>query len=358
MTGWWRTLRAQLAVVGFVAIYLPVLVLLVVTFVTEEETVETVDDVAVTDDTTTRRSPWVPWTAVALAPAAAASAWWWSGRAVRPIERVRAVAEDIEASDLSRRIGLDRGPAEVVALAADFDAMLDRLQQAADTQRQLVEEASHELRTPLSVLVTNADVLVAHPHPSVTLYREGLERSKATAERMKRTLEELVVDARGRARTLDRRPVDLSVIVGDVVDEAQVVARAKALDLSLTTPGDPVTASVDAATVRRAVANLVDNAIRYAPDGSAVEVAVEVAVEATEAEVVVVVTDHGPGIPADQQSRIFDRFWRGRHDTDGMGLGIPIAHQIALAHGGRLTVHSPAPAPAGDGTQFRLHLRR
>lgn len=158
----WRSLRAQLAIVGFLAIYVPVLLVFGVTSLTEDRVVQTRNGVEVASDTSTRRSPWVTWTVVALAPAAAGLAWWWAGRAVRPIDRVRKGAEDIEASDLSRRIGLDHGPAEVVALAASFDAMLARLERAGEVQRRLIEETSHELRTPLSVLATNADVLLAH----------------------------------------------------------------------------------------------------------------------------------------------------------------------------------------------------
>lgn len=145
----WRSLRVQLAVLGFLAIYVPVLFLLGVTLVTEEEAVE-VDGVEVVEGTSARRSPWTTWTVVALAPAAAGLAWWLAGRAVRPVDRVRLVAEEIEASDLSRRIGLESGPTEVVALAASFDAMLDRLEHAAEEQRLLIEETSHELRTPIS----------------------------------------------------------------------------------------------------------------------------------------------------------------------------------------------------------------
>ncbi|MGH9210381.1 MAG: HAMP domain-containing sensor histidine kinase [Acidimicrobiales bacterium] len=347
----WRSLRVQLAVLGFVAIYLPVLVLFTVTSVTEHETVEIVDGAEVADDTTTRRSPWVPWTAVALGPAAAGLAWWWAGRAVGPIERVRAVAEEIEGSDLRRRIGLDRGPTEVMSLAASFDAMLGRLQRAADTQRELVEETSHELRTPLSVLTANADVLLAHPDPTVDVYREGLERSKAAAARLRATIDELLVDARGRARTIDRQPADLVAIVRDVVEEARALAATKALDVAVHRPAT-ATLSLDEPTVRRAIGNLVDNAIKYAPSGSRVDVVVE----ATSAEATVVVIDHGPGIPGAQQDHVFDRFWRGRDDAEGSGLGLPIAHQVALAHGGSLTVASPG--PAGDGSEFRLRLPR
>ena len=332
-----RSLRVQLALLGFAAIYIPVLLLLGVTVVTEDEQTLTVDGrEAVVTDTDRDRSPWVTGTVLALGPAAAALAWWWAGRAVRPIDQVRAVAEDIEGTDLGRRIGLDRGPTEVEALAASFDAMLDRLERTAETQRRLIEETSHELRNPLAVLLTNTDVLLAHPDPTLDVYREGLERSKAAAQRLQGTIDELLVDARGRARAIDRQPVDLAALVRSLVDEA-VVLHAP----------DHLLVPIDEATVRRAVANLLDNARRYS-------VGVEVDVEADDGVAAVTVTDHGPGIPAEQQERIFERFWRARPDAGGTGLGLPIARQVALAHGGDLTVTSPG--PAGDGAAFRLTL--
>lgn len=352
MTGAWRTLRVQLAAVGFVAIYAPVLILFAVTSYTEqEETLETDDGVEITAETSSDSPPWVLLTAAALAPVAAGLAWWWAGRAVGPIDRVRRVAEEIEASDLGRRIGLDQGPTEVVALAASFDAMLDRLQQAAETQGRLIEETSHELRTPLAVLAANADVVLAHPDPTPEVYREGLRRSKAAAGRMLRTIEDLLVDARGRARTIDRRPADVVALVGEVLDEARVLAAVKHVELSFAGPACAA-APIDGPAVRRAVANLVDNAVKYAPAGSTVDI--EIGTPTT--EVTVVITDQGPGIPPDQRPHVTDRFWRGDDATEGTGLGLAIAHQIAQAHGGTLTITSPA--PTGTGTQARLTLRR
>lgn len=348
MTRAWRSLRVQLAVVGFLAIYVPVLVLLGVVVLTEDVE-ETVDGTELTGDPPTGRSPWATWTALALAPTGAGLAWWWAGRAVRPIERVRSVAEEIEGTDLGRRIGLDRGPTEVVALAASFDAMLGRLEEAAATQRRLIEETSHELRTPLSVLVAGTDVLLSHPSPTVEAYREGTLRSRAAAVRLGEAIDELLVDARGRARTIDRRPADLAALVAEVVGDVRVVAATRQIDVSLAAP-EVLSCSVDPATVRRAVANLLDNAVRHSPPGSSVEV--EVA--AIDRQARVVVTDHGPGIAAEDQARVFDRFWRGRGEAGGTGLGLPIARQVALAHGGTLTVRSPG--PAGDGCAFELTL--
>ena len=201
MSGWWRSLRVRIAALGLVAIYVPVLLVFGVMVATEDETSVVVDGVEVVQTIPSERSPWTTFTVVALGPIAAGVAWWLAGRAVRPIERVRSVAEEIEATDLSRRIDLQRGPAEVVSLAASFDAMLDRLQHAADAQRQLIEQTSHDLRTPLSVLTINADVLLRHPDPTIEVYRDGIVRTRAAATRMQSTIDDLLVDARGRARS-------------------------------------------------------------------------------------------------------------------------------------------------------------
>ncbi|GAA3419479.1 sensor histidine kinase [Streptosporangium vulgare] len=117
-----------------------------------------------------------------------------------------------------------------------------------------------------------------------------------------------------------------------------MLAAGKEIGLSVT--GPPVAVcSVDEPTMSRAISNLVDNAIRYAPAGSRVEIDVEV----TGTEAAVTVTDHGPGVPDGEREHVFQRFWRGRRDVPGTGLGLPIARQIALAHGGDLTL-SPFPA--------------
>jgi len=341
----WRSLRVRLAVLGFLAIYLPALLLFGVILATDTEvTVETGQPA-----TSTRHlSGWPLGTLLALGPVAAALAWWWAGRAVSPLRRVRAVAEDIEATDLSRRIGLARGPVEVTALAASFDAMLDRIEVAATTQRRLIEETSHELRLPLSILMTNAEVLLAHPAPTVEVYQRGLERAKAAADRLHRTVEELLVEARGRARTIDRRAVDLMPVVRDLVADAAVVATTRGVTIAVAGP-PAVVCRVDEPTVRRAIFNLLDNATRHAPPSSTVDVRVEQEPE----RVAITVTDHGPGIPAAEQAQIFERFWSG--GESGTGLGLPIASQIARAHGGDVTVTSPG--PDGDGAAFRMTLR-
>ena len=122
-------------------------------------------------------------------------------------------------------MGGAQGTTEAIGLAAAFDAMLDRLERSAQVQRRLIEETSHELRTPLAVLITGADVLLRHPEPDLDLYREGLERSRNAAERLRDAVGELLVDARGRARVIDRRPTDVSALVREVFEEVGGVRR-------------------------------------------------------------------------------------------------------------------------------------
>ncbi|PZF82915.1 sensor histidine kinase [Jiangella anatolica] len=309
----WRSLRMRLAVTGFLAMYLPVLLLYGVTVYTDyETTTELANGVEVTIESWGTWSPWVTGTVLALGPASALVAWWWAGRAVGP-----------------------------------YAEMHERLQHAADAQRRLIEETSHELRIPLSVLATNAEVLLAHPAPTLSVYREGLERSGRAATRLRAVIDELLVDARGRARTIDRQPADLVALVRAVAEDIGVVAGSRGVSVVVTAPARLV-AAVDEATVRRAVANLVDNAVRHAPAASPVEVTVE----DRGAELAVVVTDRGPGIPADELPHVFEPFWHGR-DRPGTGLGLPIARQIALAHGGDVTIAGPGP-----GCVVTLTLRR
>lgn len=342
-----RSLRVRLALTGSLAIYLPVVLVFAVTAINEREVIEIDPSGAERRVTATGVDPtgWAVFTVLALLPVTVALAWWWAGRAVRPFERVRAAAERIEAADLSLRVGRAQGTTEAIGLAAAFDAMLDRLEASAQVQRRLVEETSHELRTPLAVLITGAEVLLAHPDPDLELYREGLERSRNAAERLRDTVGGLLVDARGRARAITRRPTDVVALVREVFEDLGPLAASRGV--SLRRGGEAgAEAAVDGPSVRRAMANLVENAVKHAPERSTVEV--EVTREAD--TVTVAVADEGPGIPEAEREQVFERFWRGDR-APGTGLGLPIARQIAEAHGGRLTLQD-----SETGCRFHLTL--
>lgn len=296
-----RSLRVRLAVTGFLTAYAPTLLLLIIAimfsrsedFTVQEEVVG--GEFAETETIITSGLPLsvVAIVAVGFAPFAALFAWWWSGRAVRPL-------------------------AEAIAL-----------------QERLMEETSHELRTPLAVLSNNAQVLLAHPNPTIEVYRQGLERSETVAQRMSETIDSLLVDARGRARTVDRVPTDLVELTGSVVEALGPLATKRGIALVLDAP-EAVDAAVDQSSVGRAISNLITNAIQHGPIDSTVHI--EVTRDGSLARVAV--TDSGPGIPPEQQDEIFERYWQS-DASEGSGIGLAIVKQVAEAHGGTVSVTSP-----------------
>jgi signal transduction histidine kinase len=268
-----------------------------------------------------------------------------AGRAVRPIERIRAVAEHIEAHDLGERIALATGPTEIVSLAGSFDAMLERLHRAAVSQLNVIDDISHELRTPIAVLIANADVALANPNPTTGSYRDSLEQSRRAAERLQATVERLLRDARNSAQTLDRHPADLMDVVRTVTADMRAVAETALVTIDVGGP-PTLTGAWDTSTVARALTNLIDNAIRHSPEATTVHVSVAEG----DGRIDVAVSDHGPGIAPDEHDRVFERSWRADSSVVGAGLGLPIARQIARAHGGDVTVISPD--PTGYSTTF------
>ncbi len=313
-----RSLRVRFALVAFAAIYLPVAVLAAATLVVEQDVTVAGSDQGLVQDVevTARPSPILVAVAVLMAPMAAVLAWWLAGRAVRPV------------------------------------------QQAVAVQERLVAEVGHELRTPLAVLTTNAEVLLGHPEPSLELYRDGLERSRSAAGRMTTAVEALLVDARVRARTITVRAADLGAVARSVVADLAPMAAARAVPLVITGDDAPVTAAVDEPSVRRAVTNLVVNAIEHSPPEQPVVVAIGMVGghEDDGRSVVVSVIDRGPGVATADRAWIFDRFRTGR--ADGAGLGLAVVRQVAEAHGGSIEVED-APAAAdrpGPGACFVLRL--
>lgn len=343
------SLRARLALAGFTMMYLAVLLVFGVGLLSEEEATSTlVDGVEVTVDSSGGSSGWSRATVAALLPMTAVLAWWWAGRAVRPIDRIRSVAESIDATDLHRRIGLERGPEEVVALAASFDSMIDRLHRTATEQREMLDELSHDLRTPIAVLATNAEVRLARSSAPIEWYRDGFEQSRRSAQRITEVLDRYLVDARAAARTIDRRPIDLVMLVRDAIDHLRPFADAGQVDIELDAP-DTLTGAWDSTAVSRAVTNLIHNAVRHSP----AQTSVDVCVRAESDHVDISVSDRGPGIPADRQAAIFERRSRSSEVARTNGLGLSIARHVAAAHGGSISIESPSGSYA---TSFVLRL--
>ena len=275
--------------------------------------------------------------------------WFAAGIMLRPIERITRVAREIQATDLSRRINL-RGPNDELRRLADtFDAMLARLDAAFDSQRRFIQEASHELRNPLAVIRTNVEVAMADPDASKEDFTELGAVVGRTAERMSTLVDDLLSYAR-RGEPANRAGlIDVAPIVVETAAEFRLSAEAQGIRIDyVTTPG--LWVHGDGTQFRQALANLVGNALRHAPSGTAIRVAAGL----QDDWVWMAVEDRGPGISPDDHERVWQRFWRGdkrRAREEGRsGLGLSIVKSIVERHGGRVQLLSEL----GKGATFIL----
>jgi signal transduction histidine kinase len=277
--------------------------------------------------------------------------WVVAGRVLRPIGRITSVARDIQATDLSRRIELPGPEDELKQLGDTFDAMLARLDAAFAAQRQFVADASHELRNPLAIIRTNVDVALADPHADPDDLRHTITVVRRASDRMARLVDDLLALARRQEPILEHEPVDLGAAIVEASDDFVVPAAARdiVLDRAIA-PGVVVIGDRDA--LKRAVANLLENAVRLAPSGSRIRLATG----SEDDRAWIAVADEGPGIAPEDQAHVFDRFWRAdkaRARADGgTGLGLAIVRQIAESHGGQVRLQSKP----GVGSSFVIWL--
>jgi two-component system, OmpR family, sensor histidine kinase MprB len=265
-----------------------------------------------------------------------------SRRAVAPLRRLTETTERIvETGDLSERVD-PRGRDEISRLGTRLDELLGTLESSLRTQRQLVADASHELRTPIATLRANVELLAAPGGLAPEERAELLSDVQQELEEMTTLVGELVELARGEEQDVAATDFRLDEVVRTAVDRAARRAPAVAFRTEL----QPSTVRGVPERVERAVWNLLDNARKWSPAGSTVDVAV--------ADGLVEVRDHGPGIAAEDKPLVFNRFYRSAaaRGMPGAGLGLAIVKQIADAHGGSVGVDS---APDG-GAILRLQL--
>ena len=277
--------------------------------------------------------------------------WALSGWVLRPVRAIARTAEEIQASDLSRRIRLGGPDDELRHLADTIDSMLDRLDHAFVTQRQLIDDASHELRTPLTVIRANLDSALASPNATEEDRRHAAVLVDRATTRMTHLVEDLLATTRRASNAYDDTDVDLGEVAREAGEEFERLAAAGrlAIDYDLQ---DGLEVIGDPDALRRAVGNLISNAVRLAP----VETRITVAAGHLRGWHWIAVRDQGPGIRAEHQERVFDRFWRGAaspREERHTGLGLAIVRQIVEAHGGRAHLFSEE----GVGSTFVLWLR-
>jgi signal transduction histidine kinase len=259
--------------------------------------------------------------------------WWLVGRTLRPVERIRAEVATIGAGGLDRRVPASATGDEIARLAATMNEMLDRLQEASDRQSRFVSDASHELRAPLTRLRALVEVQLATP--ATTGDRAALGEVLTEADALQDLTDDLLELARldGAAVPQRSEPVDLDDVA---LDEAGAL---RAVGVEVDTAGIGAAHVLgDARQLARAVRNLLDNASRHATG------MVSVAVYERGGTATVEVADDGPGVPAGSEELIFERFTRLDVARDPnaarAGLGLAIARDIAIAHGGTLEVET------------------
>jgi two-component system sensor histidine kinase MprB len=268
-----------------------------------------------------------------------------SRAALTPVRRLTATTEAVtETRDLSQRIETT-GQDELGRLATSFNTMLGALEDSSRAQRQLVADASHELRTPLTSLRTNIEVLARanelKPDDRERLLSDVVEQIEEMTALIGELIE-LAREARPDAVVEPAQDVRLDLLAADAVERA----RRNRPSVEFTTDLRESFVHAAPSTLERAVANLLDNAAKWSPPGSPVEVAVR--------DGEVAVRDHGPGIAEEDLPYVFDRFYRSRaaRGMPGSGLGLAIVKQVAESHGGSIV----AEQPQDGGTLMRLRL--
>jgi two-component system OmpR family sensor kinase len=276
---------------------------------------------------------------------AGAGGYFLARKSLAPVVAMSEKAGHIGARNLHERLPVQNARDELGYLASTFNSLLERLERSFEQQRRFMADASHELRSPVAVIRGEAEVALSQPRQPEE-YRESLAIALDEARRLSQIVDDLFTLARADAGEYPLRPRDfyLEELASDCVRAARSAAAARGITLSYEPDGEmPILA--DEALVRRLAMNLLDNAIKYTPEGGKVNVTCQRA----GAEYSLTVKDSGPGIPAEAGEKIFERFFRldparthsGRENsgvpaTAGAGLGLAIARWIAEAHHGRL----------------------
>lgn len=266
--------------------------------------------------------------------AAALVSWVLVGRVLAPLHEVTATARRLSAESLDARTHLRDARGEVAELAAGFDAMLDRLQSAFESQRRFVANASHELRTPLAVLRTEVDVTLADPDADVAELRRMAEVVREATRRADDLVAALLLLARTQAVDhVERARIDLAELVGSGMAAISQQAASKALRVVVRTA--PAPAAGDPVLLDRVVGNLLENAVRHNVSGGWIDVCTATSADGGSQ---LRVASGGHVIPPERVAELFEPFRRGPRDrtsdTPGAGLGLSIVRAVVLAHGG------------------------
>jgi signal transduction histidine kinase len=256
-----------------------------------------------------------------------------------PVRNLQRVVDRFGKGDLAARLN-SRRKDELGQLSRSFDQMADRIQTLLGAERRLLMDISHELRSPLARLSVAIELARTSPKPE-----PHFNRIEKEAERLNELVSELLQVTRAEGDPKQRKldPVDLRELLEDVVEDARLEAQARGCDVDLRASDSELALKGDEELLRRAMENVIRNAIRYEPQGSSVEVTAS----CESNRMMVRVRDHGPGVPPGTEQRLFDAFYRVEEDRDrvsgGVGLGLAIARRSVELHEGTIRARNAQP---------------
>ena len=271
-------------------------------------------------------------------------------KALLPVNRLSQMVKDIQVGTLNKRVPLDGPPDQVKDLAEAFNHALERLEQAFEMQGRFVADASHEMRTPLATMRTNLEVIQQDPNATLPDYKEMSVTLIRTVDRLERLSNDLLLLARGELEVY-KAPVNMGALLTEVVQNLMPFAKENLVVVNMKVQEEAVVLA-DERLLGLAFGNLIDNGIRYNRSGGSVDITVF----DVNNELTVQIQDTGEGIPSDELTRIFDRFYRVEksraRNRGGAGLGLAICEHIIKLHGGHINVTSTL----GEGSIFTIGL--
>jgi two-component system, OmpR family, sensor kinase len=277
-----------------------------------------------------------------------AGGYWLSVQALVPINALIAGLAKLQPQNLHGRLEVGKVKDEIASLIGAINALLERVEQAASTERRFVADAAHELRTPLTVLRTELEIAVGRER-NADEYARSLRSALTETVSLCGLADDLLELARlDQEASADRGTLDLSSIAREVAEAVEPLAQAKDL-IFVTAFGQAVYVNGSANHLRRLLINLIDNAVKFAPEHGHVGFALE----AQEGQALLLVTDNGPGIAPADLPLVFERFFRSKERSEpGSGLGLNICREIVRLHGGEISASNRE----GGGSEFVVML--
>lgn len=276
---------------------------------------------------------------------------WLASSILRPVQAVAATAEGITHEDLSARVTIGDSDEEMVALAAAFNRMIERLEKSFHHISEFSSQAAHELKTPLAVIRGECEIALKKERSSEE-YREALQANLREAQRMIRVVEDMLLLSRldYAPQELDFRPLDFGKFLQDLAEKTRILAAPKKIQVVCRGQAEGSVIQADELHLRRLFFNILDNAVKFTPEGGSVTLEFK----RDGGKAVTTISDTGPGISETDLPRIFEKFFHRVKggSAPGNGLGLCIALSIAKAHHSDISVKSRP----GAGTSFEVSL--